>query len=136
MRQFNKFFDRNFFLISYKLLHDVLFALLLLLAFTLLAEELIPGIISEHVGISKMIVAIVLNIFLINSAYRFMENPAAEIPLGKKQKTGQKTLLAIALFGILLLVNSFLKIGFLLNTLLVIQTVAIAYLLYAITFRK
>ena len=65
MRRLNNFFNQNFFLIAYKLLHDVLFALLVMLSFTLLAEELIPGIISEHIGISKIVVIIAANIFLI-----------------------------------------------------------------------
>jgi len=132
MRQLNNLFTQNFFQISYKLLHDLLFAILLLLALTLLAEELLPGIVSEHVGISKIVVMLVLNIFLINFIHPQVENKLAkDIPSASK-----KTIFTVSLFGILLLINSFLKIGFLLNFLLVIQVAIISYLIYAILLKK
>lgn len=132
MLRLNKFFSKNSFLISYKLLHDVLFVLLIFLAGTLLAEELIPGIISEHIGLSKIVILIALNIFLISTIYPHIENNLKkDLPTANK-----KTLLAVSLFGILLLINSFLKISFLLNALLVLQVGIITYILYSIFFKK
>jgi uncharacterized membrane protein len=113
-------------------LHDVLFVLLIFLAGTLLAEELIPGIISEHIGLSKIVILIALNIFLISTIYPHIENNLKkDLPTANK-----KTLLAVSLFGILLLINSFLKISFLLNALLVLQVGIITYILYSIFFKK
>lgn len=132
MRQLNNLFNQNFFLVSYKLLHDLLFVLLLLLAGTLLAEELITGIISEHIGISKIVILVVANILLINFIHPQIENSLEK----NSPAANKKTILAVSFFGLLLLINSFLKIGFLLNFLLVIQVAIIIYLIYTIFFKK
>ncbi|MFA6973595.1 MAG: hypothetical protein WC238_02520 [Parcubacteria group bacterium] len=118
--------------LTYKLLHDLLFILLLFLAATLLAEGLLPGIVSSHVGISKLIIPIAGIIFLIS-----LISPAIKSGIrDKKKPSGKKMIFFLSLFGIILVLNSLLKAGILLNLTITILVTITTYVVYVIMIKE
>jgi len=130
MASFNKESHKNFLLISYKLLHDTLFVLLIFFALTQLAEGLLPRIIASHFGISKIIILVLINVFTITLLGNFLKIETAP------QKINKKMIFFISFLGILLMLNSLLSVDVILNIVLTITAVGIAYVLYTILFRE
>src|SRR3989339_491419 len=94
---------QNSIIITYKLLVDLLCIILFFFALTLLAEGLIPGIVSTHISFSRIIILSSLNIFAIYFVGNFSKINIAP------QKTNKKTTIFMAVFGIILVFNSMLK---------------------------
>jgi len=119
--------SQNSILIAYKLLHDVLFISLVFLGLSLLAEGILPGIISSHVGLSKIVL---LAAFCLVSI-KILQDKTGLKPAGHKGKKN-KALYALIVFGFVLIINSMLKIGLFLNLFIAILLLIAGYLIFAI----
>jgi len=111
----------------YKLLHDLLFILILFFIFAILGEGLLPGIVSAHISLYKILVAISINILAIQTV-RMRFKLSAEKSLNKK--TASLLLFVI----ILLFINSLLNLNTFLKLIIIPATACIFYLLYKIVF--
>lgn len=80
MEESNK---KNYILLAYKLLIDLLFLLLLSLAFMLIGESIVPGLVSEHISFTKIIVAMIFDFGLIfwlsEKVHSHIQKPVSEI---------------------------------------------------------
>lgn len=118
--------------VIYKLLHDLLFILLVFLAISLLAEGILPGIISAHVGISKIIILVAGTIFLISLIAPIVAGGSKQ----SKNSVNRKIIFALSFFGCILLLNSLLKVNFILNLAITIMSLLTAYGVYAVVMRN
>jgi len=128
-------FNSESLLIIYKLLHDLLFLLLLFFGMALVAEGVLPGIITAHVGFSKIVFLVVFNLLAI-----FFTGQKIKIEISAKddkKTTVNKKLTAalVILFG-LLVFNSLWAINIWLNLFLVICSLATLYLLVKLFFEE
>jgi hypothetical protein len=129
-----KQFNNDTLLIFYKLLHDSLFMALIFFTLTLIAEAVLPGIIISHIGFSKIVFALLLNIF-------FLKLVAKKIPLDcfgesvrKTDKSWKKIILPLVALGALLFYNSQLGMNIFLSSFLLLVCGIIGYLSYQILF--
>ena len=121
--------NKNMFLITYKLLHDALLILLLTLATSLIAEGLLPGIISGHISLARIVLVILFILgFIVFIGQRFDLTYIA--PAAKKNRL----LPILILFVFLLIGNSLLNFAFWQNMLITLTTIIIFYLFYKIIF--
>ncbi|HAT73767.1 MAG: hypothetical protein US30_C0004G0135 [Candidatus Moranbacteria bacterium GW2011_GWF2_36_839] len=116
--------NQNSIIIIYKLLVDLLFIILFFFALTLLAEGLIPGIVSTHISFSRIIILSFLNIFAIYFVGNFSKINIAP------QKTNKKTTIFMAVFGIILVFNSLLKLNLILALTILFLIIISSYLIY------
>jgi len=116
--------NQNSIIIIYKLLVDLLFIILFFFALTLLAEGLIPGIVSTHISFSRIIILSFLNIFAIYFVGNFSKINIAP------QKTNKKTTIFMAVFGIILVFNSMLKLNLILALTILFLIIISSYLIY------
>lgn len=130
MRPLNKIIDKNWLRVFFKLLHDTLFILLVFFALSLVAEGLLPGIIASHFGMSKFIVLILINIFLITLTGPFLKAEVSA-PLANK-----KMILAISFLGIILIMNGLLKMNIFLNFFVTALAIIIAYLAFQVILQE
>ena len=112
-------------LITYKLLNDTLFILLVLFTSALMAEGLLPGIVSNHVGLYKIAFVILVNLFLI--VFLFNKLKISHAPSQDK-----KAVVMIFLLFIILIFNGMLNIEILLSIFILILVSIIFYLFYKI----
>lgn len=122
-------FNNNSKIIAYKLLNDLLFILLVFFLLTLAAEGLLPGIVSSHLAIYKLIVIILLNILAIES---LAKNLKITIP----ERKNKKTIFFISLALALLLFNQLLKLNIVLSLALLALLFLAAYFLYKVLFQE
>lgn len=123
------------FLIGYKLLQDSLFLLLLFFAFMLIAEGLLPGLITARVGFPKILIAITLNILGI----KFFAQKIAPTKNSAtiSQKNNGKFFPALSLFvAMLLLLNAQRTINFWLNLSITLIFALIGWQFYRLFFEK
>lgn len=120
--QFNKI-SRNKLLIAYKLLNDALFILLFFFVLALLGEGLLPGLVSSHLGLYKILIVVLADIIAINFFSVKLEIKSAKF---SQQKTAFVLLFVLAA----LLFNSLLKAGLTLNLLILLLAGLIFYFLY------
>ena len=124
--QFNKINPIKL-VIAYKLLHDVLFVLIIFFLGSMIAEGLLPNIISTHIGLYKILLAILLNILAIN----FL---AMKTGLNPGKFSNKKAAIALLLVLAMLLFNSMLRINLALNLFILLIAAAIFYFLYKVLF--
>lgn len=120
--QFNKI-SRNKLLIAYKLLNDALFILLFFFVLALLGEGLLPGLVSSHLGLYKILIVVLADIIAINFFSVKLEIKSAKF---SQQKTAFVLLFVLAA----LLFNGLLKAGLTLNLLILLLAGLIFYFLY------
>jgi len=104
---FNKI-SWNKLLIAYKLLNDALFILVIFFVLAMLAEGLLPGIVSSHLGLYKIMVVILVDIAVINYF-------SAKLRIGTTKFSRKKTAFMLLLVLTALLFNSLLKADLVLN---------------------
>lgn len=124
--QLNKI-SQNKLLIIYKLIHDALFILIIFFIFAMIGEGLLPGIVSAHLGLYKILVVIALNILAIKFVSLSL-NLNSQEPLNKKAAS---FLLFVLIF---LFMNSLRNLDIFLNLIIIVTTVCIFYFLYKTTF--
>lgn len=113
--------------LAYKLLHDLLLVLIVFFVLAMTAEGLLPGIVSSRIGLYKIVLAILLVIFSINTASK----KAGIIPslaLNKKAKYALPFLLAALIF------NGMLGIGLPISIFILLLVSAFLYLSAKIFF--
>lgn len=115
--------DRNWLTISFKLLYDFLFICLLFFLLALIAEGALPGIVTAHVGFSKLIFIIFL---IIIASYILADYLKINVSSGMNKKTAGFLLFIL----ILLVFNSLLKLNILLNILILLGILAAGYFIY------
>ena len=96
---------KNKLLIIYKLLADLLFLLLLFFSLVLIADGLIPGIVSSHISFLKIVLLITLNLGAL-----YFVGSVAEISLNE-ERPNKKTIVFIAMLALLLVSNGLLKLN-------------------------
>lgn len=120
---FNKV-DKNRLTIIYKLLYDALFISLLFFFLALIAEGVLPGIVTAHIGFTKMIFTIFVIIFGIYILGDHLKISPASSNLNKK------TAAILLLIFVLLIFNSLIKLNIFLNIFILLVVAAIGYFIY------
>lgn len=134
MRPFNNQLSKNTLIIFYKLLHDSLFVALIFFALALIFEAVLPGIIISHIGFSKIVITLLLNIFLLKMLAKKITPDQVDQTLGGKKGNQKKITVIIAIIGTLLVFNSQLGLNTFLNFFLLAISGAVTYLSYRILF--
>jgi hypothetical protein len=123
----SKFFDPEKIKIVYKLLHDLLFVLTIFFLLALIADGLLPGIVSSHIGFYKIILAILFIILLIN----LTSKKAGVFTSSYSDKKLQYVLLFILAT---LILNGMRNIGLSVSIFVLILALTALYLSYKIFF--
>ncbi|EKD46952.1 MAG: hypothetical protein ACD_67C00003G0004 [uncultured bacterium] len=121
--------DKNILLVTYKLLHDALFLILLAFAGTLVADALLPGLITSKISFSKITLLLVLTVGAIVYLGKKLQITYPEKKLNKS-----KILPALILFSFLLIGNSLLKFTFWENIVITLVTLFIFFLFFELIF--
>jgi hypothetical protein len=124
-------FSKNTLLITYKILHDALFLLLMSFIAMLVAEGALPGIISSHISFTRVVVAILLVLLLIILIGKKFQLVYAT-PVIKKNKL----LPVLVFFAFLLIGNSLLKFALWKNIVITLSTLFLFFLFYQIIFES
>ena len=125
---------KNTLAIFYKLLHDSLFMALIFFTLSLIAEAVLPGIIISHIGFSKMVIVILLNILLLKILAKKIAPDQIDQTLPSKNSSLKKILIPLIALGALLIFNSLLGMNIFLNLFFLLISAAVGYLSYRILF--
>lgn len=121
--------NKNKFLLAYKLLYDALFLILITLAGVLVADGLLPGLLTSKISFSNIIIALLAVLALIAYLGKNLNITYA------KTKTKKNIILpAIVLFSFLLIGNSLLKFTLWENIIITLATLFIFFLIYDLIF--
>ena len=121
--------QKNNIMIAYKLLHDALLLLLLSFAAILVAEGALPGLVSSHISLARLVIIILIvlgAIILIGRNFQI----SYEKPNIKKSRL----LPVLILLAFLLIGNSLLKFAFWENLIITLATLFLFFLFYQIIF--
>ena len=121
--------NKNFYLITYKLLHDSLFLILISFAGVLIADALLPGLISSKISFTKITLALILT-----AAITTYLGKKLGISYIEKKINKSKILPILTLFSFLLISNSLLKFSLWQNITITLVTLFIFFLFYEILF--
>lgn len=110
--------NRNSLIIIYKLLHDLLFLMLIFFAVALMADGLIPGIISNHVSFLKITIFSILNLAAVYALGNYLQIKFKDQTKNKKTTILLVAIAALLIFNSLIKLNIFLAIFILLVVLL------------------
>lgn len=121
---------KNKLLIIYKLLADLLFLLLFFFTLTLIADGLIPGIVSSHISFLKIVILITLNLGAL-----YFVGAAAEISLSE-ERPNKKTIAFLAMLALLLILNGVFKLNLYLAIFILAVTSIGGFFLERLFFRK
>jgi hypothetical protein len=116
-------------IITYKLLHDALLLLLVSFMLMLVAEGALPGIVSQHISFSK----IILVIFLVLGSIIWIGSNL-QLTYDKPNLKKNKLLPVLVLFTFLLTGNSLLKFALWENMIITLATLFFLLLFYQIIF--
>ena len=123
--------NKNIYLITYKLLYDALLLALVSFAAMLVAEGLIPGFVSAHISLARVMVVIILILGAISwlgSKFQI----TYDAPTIKKNKL----LPFLVLASFLLIGNSMLKFTLWVNITITLIVLLIFFLLYQLIFSE
>ena len=115
-------------LILYKLLGDLLFLLLAFFFLSLIADGLIPGIVSSHISFLRIIILIVLNLSAMYAA-----GYAAGIDF-KESRSNKKTTFFLAVVGALIVFNSLFVINHVLALIILLISAISGFFLWRMFF--
>lgn len=115
--------------IVYKLLHDFLFLMLIFFVLALIADGLLPGIISAHIGFYVPAIIIFATIFVINFLSKKFE-------IEQKNKSHKKTTTFLIVVILLLFLNSIIKITIVFQIILAVLFFLTYYLTYKVFSEK
>jgi hypothetical protein len=111
--------------IVYKLLHDSLLILLVFFVLALIAEGVIQGIISNHFGIYKIAILVLVNILAVINLGRFMG-------ISTKNKTNKKIAWPLFFILTLLVFNSMFRLNIYLNLFILLAVAIVSYFIFKI----
>ncbi|HPN96934.1 MAG TPA: hypothetical protein PLK35_04170 [Candidatus Moranbacteria bacterium] len=117
-------------IIIYKLLNDTLFIGLVFFLLALIGEGLLPGIITFHIGFSKIITVVFFNL----AAVYLLANQ-----LGIKadnDQTNKKTAYLLLFIVLLLVFNSLLKANIFFSLFILLVVVLIGIFIYKVIFEE
>jgi hypothetical protein len=121
--------SKDTFIVIYKLLHDALLLLLVSFAAMLVAEGALPGIVSQHISLARLAVAIFAVLGMI-----IWLGKELQITYEKPAIKKNKLLPVLILFAFLLIGNSLLKFALWENMLITLVTLLLFFLFYQIIF--
>ena len=116
--------------VVYKILHDILFIALIFFLLALIAEGLLPGIITTHVGFFTVITFIFINLIIIYALGKFLR-----IDL-KNNTITKKTALPLLFVLILLILNSLLGINPYLIASITLFVIISGYFIYKVILEE
>jgi len=122
--------NKEHLLIAFKLLIDALLIALAFFLLSLVAEGLIPGIITSYIGFSKIIVFIGLVIVA-----GYLISRSTGISFGRKP-VDKKTASLMLFVLVLLVFNSLIKINIFLSLIVLSLTLISAYSIYRIIIEE
>jgi len=117
--------------VAYKLLHDALFLLLISFVAMLIAEGVLPGIISSHISLLK----IALAIFLVLGFLIFVGKNLG-IAYNKQAVKKNRLLPGLIFLAFLLIGNSLLKFAFWENIIITLVILFLFFLFYQVIFEN
>lgn len=109
--------------ILYKLLHDLLLILIIFFMLALIAEGLLPGIITNHLSLSKIALAVMLSILAIHGIQKLSGISKTE-QLTKKAAWPLLIVLALLIFNSLFRLN--IVLGLFIAALAIVSTYFLA----------
>jgi hypothetical protein len=118
--------NKNNLIIIYKLLNDALFIEIVFFLMALVGEGLLPGVVTSHVGFSKILVAAGITVLAILYTGKKV---GTELP---KTKTNKKTATLLIFVLILFLFVSLIKISIFLNIFISFFAILSGYYIYKI----
>ena len=119
---------KNYGLIAYKLLNDLLLIMLVFFAGILVAEGLLPGIIADRFGLYKIVWPILLDIIAITIIAKIYDIQVQNL-------VHKKTTLIVVLFIALLIANSLVRLNIFLWLAVFAIIIATGYFIYQLFFR-
>ena len=129
MRIKNISINKSLLLLAYKLLYDMLLLGLITLTGVLLADGLLPGLLTSKISFSKIIIAIIA--ILASIAYL---GKKLDLVYSQVKTNHGKTLPALVLFSFLLVGNSLLKFTLWENIMITLTTLFVFFLFYELIF--
>lgn len=126
MRLSLKYLKRNHWIIIYKLLYDALFLMLILFFGQILAENLLPGIITNH--LSFFLTISVIGVILILT---ILIERIAEIDFISRKKN-KKTTSFLLFFLVLIIFNNLWRAGFLIAGIILGLAILLGYYTYQV----
>ena len=112
-------------LVSFKLLHDLLILSLAFFFVLVVADGILPGIISNYYDPAIVVLLVLVNIFLIS----FLEK---SLKLDVKHKSNKKTAIFMLLILVLLISNTFFRLNIWLNFFLTLLSFLIGFFIYRV----
>lgn len=122
--------SQNHQLIVLKLVYDCLFVLLVFFTIAFIADSILPGIISDHLGLYKIVLAIAINIIGI---FILVKNTGT---VASPKMTNKKTVFFVLFIVLLLIFNSLLSLSIWLNLFLTILSLVVGYFIYKVFTEK
>lgn len=116
--------NRTALIIIYKILNDLLFLCLVFFGLALIADGMIPGIVTDHISFLKIILFLFLLFLAIYALGRFLDLNFDD------QKINKKTALVLAAFSALIIFNSLYKINVILALFITAIAMASGYFIY------
>ena len=123
------FSQKNNIMIAYKLLHDALLLLLLSFVAILVAEGALPGLVSSHISLARLVIIILVVLGMI-----IFIGKNFQISYEKPNIKKSRLLPALVLFAFLLIGNSLLKFALWENLIITLSTLFLFFLFYQIIF--
>ncbi len=114
--------------IAYKLANDLALILIIFFGLALLAETILPGMVSGRRGFEIVVFLLVADVFSI--AY-LAKNLG--IKFGEEKK--KKAIYGLLFLGVLMIISSLIKFGWILMIPIFILSVLVFYFLYQIIFK-
>lgn len=112
-------------MVSYKLFHDIISLLLIAFAFLLITEGIVPGFVSAHLNITKLAIII----FAVLGAIIYLGRKV-KVEYETPQKINKKWIISLAVFSMLLIINSLLRFGWQEIVIITLATFLIFFYLY------
>lgn len=128
LRQLKFLKNKDTLAVFYKLLNDLLFLLVVFFFLALLADGLIPGIISGHFSFLRLALILAANVMLILAVGQMAEIESKEVFIGKK------TTVILSLFSALLVFNALWKLNLFLALFILLLALFAGFFLYKNTF--
>lgn len=116
-------------LLAYKLLYDLLLLLLLTFTGTLIAEGLLPGLVSSKISFSKLTLSLILTLALIVWLGKKLDITYSQIKINKS-----KILPLLVMLSFLLIGNSLLKFSFWENIIITLSTLFAFFLFFELFY--
>ncbi len=122
--------DKNKLLIIYKLLGDLLFILLLFFGLSLVADNLVSGIVSSHISFLKIIFLITLNL---TALYAIGTSAGVHV---SETRPNKKTTAFLAVVGTLIIFVGLIKLNIYFSFSFLLLSLASMFFLWRMFFEK